>query len=123
MKWLLRTLIIILVAAGISAVTQWAGSNVATTRNFQGEADGFRQRQPPAESNNDAVAGRPARRERGDQGGGFFGLGVVLRSLIEVCVIVLPFAIYGSVKRRRHVAAAHSKQRGLLDSTCDNARG
>lgn len=103
MKWLLRALVIVLVAVLVSAATAKIAPGLMATRNGPG---GFEQR--PAASNdpnNGNPQARPARRERGERGGGIFGLGVVLRSLIEISLIVVPFAVYGAIKQRRKKAA------------------
>lgn len=109
MKWAIRTIVILIAAVVVSLATVWLAPSVMPTPNFPGRDRGqFEQRQAfnPAENGNPNANGNaPIRRERGgergERGGGLFGIVVVLRNFIEVGIVVLPFAIYGAIKQRR----------------------
>ena len=103
MKWVIRTVVILVAAVVVSVATMWLTPSLMQTPNFPGDRGQFEQRQ--ANPNQSANGSAPIRRERGgehgDRGGGLFGIGVVLGSLIKVGIVVLPFAIYGAIKQKR----------------------
>ena len=106
MKWLLRTLIIVVAALLVSAATSWIAPNVMSTRNIRGGDRGPAITQQNT-GNNTANLPAPPRRERGgERGGGIFGLTVLLRSLLQIAIIIVPFAVYSSIKQRRKATRA-----------------
>ncbi len=101
MKWVIRTAVILIAAIVVSLATVWLTPSLMPTRGFPSDREQFEQRQINPDQN--ANGNLPVRRERGggEHGGGLFGIGVVLRNLIEVGIVVLPFAIYGAIKQKR----------------------
>ena len=88
---------------------------IKASRNFpggEGRAGGFDRRPPLSDNTTQARTGPHERGERG----GIFGLGVVLRSLIEIALVILPFAIYRSIKRRNKRPRAQGSINPVLDA-------